>query len=475
MKDTAKDTRELRLLVAIASYGQNHLEYLNKVIKTYRSMAMHVDIVVVSDGPKDLGPGVKVVVGLPVKNPWSLPFAHKQVFAENVGNYDLFAYTEDDIEVTEAHIQSFLRVSPALAEDEIAGFLLYEEDRSGKRYLSNFHDFWHWKPESARQRGDHLVAEFTNEHSAFYLLTQSQLQKAIASGGFLREPYEGRHDMLCAAATDPYTCCGFTKVVCISTINDFLLHHLPDRYVGAVGLDWKSFSEQIQTLNNIHKGNHPASTLCEVETKMRRSRWFKDYYEPPEEAVLRRVPETAKDILSVGCGWGAMEAKLKARGAVVTALPLDSVIGAAAARIGIEVVYGTLEDALKELDGRRFDSVVVSNLAHLRPNPDQFLVRCSQYLREHGTLVVCGPNFNHVRTLANRLLNSGDYRKLRSFEQSGISVCGPRSLARPLSEAGLRITALQWINHQPWRVPWIENRKRLGSLTARDWVIQVRQ
>ena len=124
MKDTKHNACELRLLVAIASFGQNHLEYLKRIIKTYRSMAMHVDIVVVCEAPKALGPGVEVLVGLPARNPWSLPFAHKRVLAENVGNYDLFAYSEDDVEVTEAHIQSFLRVSPVLAEDEIVADIL---------------------------------------------------------------------------------------------------------------------------------------------------------------------------------------------------------------------------------------------------------------------------------------------------------------------------------------------------------------
>jgi 2-polyprenyl-3-methyl-5-hydroxy-6-metoxy-1,4-benzoquinol methylase len=476
MLNLGKAGHRLRLLVGIASYGEKHLGFLKQIAAEYRSMTMDVDVVVFSEAPKELGSEVEVAVGLPSGNPWSLPFAHKRFFAENIEKYDLFIYSEDDILCREANIEAFLQISPALAENEIAGFLLYEVDRAGEKSLANFHGCWHWKPESVRQRGSYTVAEFTNEHSAFYLLTQTQLKKAIASGGFLREPYEGRHDMLCAAATDPYTGCGFRKVICISAIKEFLLHHLPNRYVGTVGLDWESFSKQIEILSCIHKGVHPASTLCEVETKMRRTRWFRDYYEPADDAVLRQVPETAKSVLSVGCSWGAAtEVKLKRRGTEVTALPLDSVIGAATARLGIEVVYGTLADGLKKIDGRRFDSVLVSNLVYLQPNPAQFLVRCSRCLQEAGTLVVCGPNFDHVRTLANRVFGAKDYRKLRSFDQSGISVCGPRRLASPLKRAGLRIMAVQWINHEPWQIKWIENRKHLGCLTARNWIIQARR
>ena len=66
--------RRLRLLVAIASYGERHLELLKQVIRGYQHMAMDVDVVVVSDAPKALGSRVRVVVGLPSRNPWSFPF-----------------------------------------------------------------------------------------------------------------------------------------------------------------------------------------------------------------------------------------------------------------------------------------------------------------------------------------------------------------------------------------------------------------
>jgi hypothetical protein len=120
-------------------------------------------------------------------------------------------------------------------------------DRLGRISLPGVHGPFHWRPESVRRRGAHLVAEFTNEHSACYLLTKAQLKRAIASGGFLREPYDGQYDMLCSAATDPYTSCGFRKVLGISAIEDFLVHHLPNHYAGKLGLSLEMFKEQIHT------------------------------------------------------------------------------------------------------------------------------------------------------------------------------------------------------------------------------------
>ena len=127
-------------------------------------------------------------VGLPSNNARSLPFAHKKLFAENLDRYDLFIYSEDDIDITEAHIGAFLHVSKVLKPDEIAGFLRYEMDTAGSLWMSDVHSMFHWKPESVIHRGTLTFAEFTNEHAASYIMTQAQLRRAIASGGFCAPP-----------------------------------------------------------------------------------------------------------------------------------------------------------------------------------------------------------------------------------------------------------------------------------------------
>src|SRR5258708_461859 len=157
---SALNGRRLRLLVAIASFGEKNLELLKKLIADYRRMALDVDLVVTSNAPKDLGPDVKVVVGLPSKNPFSLPFAHKAVLAQGVENYDLFIYTEDDMGVTEQNVQAFIRATAQLAPDEIAGYLRYEVDKTGGWSMPDAHGGYHWKADSIKRRGEFTIAEF---------------------------------------------------------------------------------------------------------------------------------------------------------------------------------------------------------------------------------------------------------------------------------------------------------------------------
>ena len=470
---------KLRLLVVITSYGVNHLNYLRQIIETYKRMAMDVHVVVLSEAPKDLGPGVEVRVGLPSKNPWSLPFGHKRIFAENVEQYDLFVYSEDDIAATGENISAFLRLTSTLEQNEIAGFQLYEVDSAGKVSLPGVHGPFHWKLDSVRQRGNHLVAEFTNEHSAFYMVTQAQLKRAIASGGFVRDPYKGRFDMLCTAGTDIYTNCGLTKVMCLSAIEDFLLHHLPNRYAGRVGLSLDMFKMQIQTLINVWNGSHPASVLCEVETKFSHRRWSKIYYKEPDKELLDMVPSGSKAILSVGCGWGAVEEKLKERGARITALPLDSVIGAMAARVGIDMVYKNLQEGLNTLTGREFDCVLVTDLLHLQLNPWEVLGRCAQLVTPGGALVIQSPNFNYLPILFRRVLGLGEMRKLKSFSEGGVSIFGVSAVVQQLNTFGFQISGERWFNRPHFNSAPPPNhfgiRKFLGRLMAEDWIIQARK
>lgn len=467
---------QLRMLVVIASYGKKNLRYLHQVLDAYRVMPFDIDLVVVSESPKDLGPDVEVVVGLPTDNPWTLPFAHQPIMAKRVDTYDVFVYSEDDIGVTADHIHAFLDATSVLASDEIAGFMRYEVDPAGRRLLAEPWAHYHWKPDSVRRRNEITVAEFTNEHAGFYVLTQSQLRLAIASGGYLKGPRQGRYQWPETAATDPYTVCGFRKVMCISSIERFLVHHLPNPYVHQLHLSFEAFKEQIDTLFKIRDGHHPITTLAPVESAVwPGGGWGKGYYERPTAEILARVPASAKNILSVGSGWGDTEVALKERGASVSALPLDSVIGAVTERRGIRVIYGELHETLRAVADEPFDCVLLTNLLHLQRDPNRIVTELAQLVSPGGTLVLAGPNMDRLPWRVKRLLNLDEYGRLKDFARGGHTVVVPRTLRRVISQAGLRITSVDWLDHAVQR-GWFRGRPlAFGRFTAREWVLQAQR
>ncbi|HEU5080701.1 MAG TPA: methyltransferase domain-containing protein [Opitutaceae bacterium] len=465
--------RDCRILVGIASFGTGHLNLLQHLISNYKRFPARVSIVVLSDGPKDLGPDVEVVVGLPSKNPWSLPFAHKKVFADRVENFDLFIYSEDDIGFRADQLVEFIRATESLGADEIAGYLRYEIKPNGERLLTEPWQHFHWKPDSARQRGPYTVAEFTNEHAGFYILTQSQLRRAIASGGFVREPYVGRYRLPETAATDPYTSCGFRKVIPVSHLEQFLVHHIPNKYVNDLPINYENFARQIETLVKIKDGLHPTARLCDVEPKNWHNGFQKSYYERPLPEILSAIPASARTVLSVGAGWGALEFALKAQGKTVTALPLDSVVGASIAAQNIEVVYGTLEDSLNDLLARRFDCVVMTNLLHLSPAPQNLIRKLATLVSPNGAVVTMGPNFGRFPRLLKRWLGIRGYSKLRNYSTSGISIVSPNTIDRILKPQGFGNSTIIWMSERGHELHPTLGTQLRRRFVATHWISRV--
>jgi 2-polyprenyl-3-methyl-5-hydroxy-6-metoxy-1,4-benzoquinol methylase len=232
--------------------------------------------------------------------------------------------------------------------------------------------------------------------------------------------------------------------------------------------------DQIQSLMNIADGLHPASTLVPFESKLLHRRWAKNFYEKPCHRLLALVPTEAKRILSVGCGSGDTEVALKNRGAEVTALPLDSVIGVAAEKRGIELVYGTFDQCLNNMGSRTFDCVLISDLLHLLPEPAQVLKRSQQLVGNNGTIVVSGPNFEFYKIVIKRVIGLDGLGRLKDFDRSGIKVCGPSTLRRLLERSVFRIESVRWFNSFAGS-NGSSHASALDRWTRRNWGIVVRR
>jgi 2-polyprenyl-3-methyl-5-hydroxy-6-metoxy-1,4-benzoquinol methylase len=466
---TARSQRS-RILVVIASYGENNLAHLRALIARYKRMSFDVRVVVVAEGPKSVDLGVDVIVGTPARNPHSLPFAHTRVFANNLEGYDVFIYSEDDICLSESSIRAFLAASANLLPDEVPGFIRYEEAADGSRSLPDVHGRFHWRPESVRVRGEYVIAEFTNEHAGCYVLTQAQLRRAIASKRYLCRPYAARYEMLESAATHVYVNCGLRKVTCVSHLEQFLVHHMPNRYVGQLGISLKIFREQVSALLAIAHGAHPSSTLFQVEPKIFPREWAKRYDDEPSATLLTSIPREGA-VLSIGGGSGTLERKLQERGRAVTVLPLDSVVGALLAQGGIEVVYGDLAEGLTQLRGRTFDCIVMTNVLHLQADPAGLVRTCAGLLAPAGTLIIEGIK---TRLWPALLTQSGRIQLLRKsarFDDGGVRIRSLQAARRTALSVGLRIKSFRWstedkVSSAP--------RSRLLSLIAgqKSWILE---
>lgn len=463
-----------RVLIAIASYGRGNDHYLARLLDEYRAMSFDIDIVVLSNIDKQLGAGVEMRVGLPSKNPWSLPFAHKTLFAERADEYGLFVYSEDDILITEAHLRAFMAVSAELADDELAGFLRIEKGPDGGVSYPDVHSHFHWEPQSFRSRGEHLLARFTNEHAACYVLTRAQLAKAIGSGGFLVEPHEEKYDLLCTAATDPYTQCGFTKLIPISRLEEFTVHHLSNKYVGRMGVDEPEMQRQIAVLKQVPDSKDNAVELLETETRLPHAAFSKDYYEPRGKELMALIPESARTILSIGCGWGATEMALAGNGLHVTAIPLDRVVSATAADSGVEMVHGDIRATRARLEGRKFDCVLFRNVLHLVPHPVEVLSLFGDLLAPGAPVIIQSPNMHSIPELWHRL-RGGRLRQQSGYERTGAHSVSAGKVCRWCKDAGFVTAHTLGILH--WRAGFLRrfSSRRIALSMATDVITVARK
>ena len=454
--------RKMKVLAGITSYGTKNDVHLERVIREYNSMSFNVDIVVFSNVPKSLGERIEVIVGLPTRDPWSLGFAHKRVFADRRDGYDLFIYSEDDVLITERNIHAFLRAQEVLPANEIVGFFRYEEGPSGAVNFPEVHGHFHWDPGSVRTRGGYTFAYFTNEHSACYIATRDQMRRAVDSGGFSVGPREGKYDLLCTAATDIYTQCGMRKLICVSHVDDFLVHHLPNRYVGtSYGVDEPALRIQLDVLLQIARGTQRPSSL--LPDSLGQGHYPKDFYEPADGQIVSLVPAQAQRVLSLGCGWGAMEALLAEKGLHVVAVPLDPVIGACAGARGVETTPADFGQALAYLAGKEFDVVVVSNLLHLIDDPPGLLLRFAPLLSPEGRIIAKTPTGSEVLRLLKNLRSAKRIAAADPRELAGSDAISEKGLRSCFEAAGLR--GREFVRILP---PWAKalHRGTLGLLDS---------
>jgi len=437
--------RRLRILVAIANFGSGNRDFLDRLLDEYRQMRFDLDIVVLSNVPKDLGPNIEVVVGLPTKNPRSLPFAHRPLFADRIHQYDLFIYSEDDTLITERNIEAFLDANATLMDDEIAGFLRQEASEDGRVFISTVHSHFHWDVRSLRSRGGRTYARFTNEHSACFILTRSQLRRAIDSGGFLVPPHEGRYAMLETAATDPYTQCGFVKLLCVSHPQEFIVRHLPNKYIGRMGIEVSEFHRQLERLREIGSDGFAGTELLTAESKLPGMPWSKNYFEPCRRELLATIPAEVQTALSLGCGWGETERVLSERGVQVVGLALDPVIAVSAKLRGVETVCGGFSEARAALRDRRFDCVLALNILHLVPDPVGLLRLFVELMSKDGICVLTVPNFMRLPMLWKRARRLGGYQHIGDFDRSGLQMTTARRLRTWLARSGLRVERVDWL------------------------------
>jgi SAM-dependent methyltransferase len=209
--------------------------------------------------------------------------------------------------------------------------------------------------------------------------------------------------MLCSAATDIYTQCGFERLINIDALSDFTLHHLPNKYIGIMGLPENEMQWQINALRKIHDGDLSPYEMLNPETKLPGGYGSKFLREEPDQQINQMLEGEGKNILVWGAGDGFFELSLKNSGYRVSVLPINSVLGECCRKRGLKVYDSDMSDS--QAVSKSFDVVLLRDVLHLIESPEIALTNIRQWLRPGGQILIRIPNLNYLRMIKFRAKN----------------------------------------------------------------------
>jgi len=248
----------MKLLVVIVNYGNEQLNYLQRVVAELKSFEKYsVHIVVNSNIPLNIS-GVDEVNIYQMDDYQLLPLTCRNIIWENRDKFDVFIYTENDHLFLEHHIDKHLEYEKILPKSKISGLIQYEKNETGYYYPAYHADF-DWDYKSVQTYGGKIFAHFNNLHQASFILSQKQLIRIGKRINFLElhsdkdywivKKYKNfnikifnskyisknAYSVKCKVNTDIYRYAGLQKLICISEFKENLIHHLPNIYINGEG------------------------------------------------------------------------------------------------------------------------------------------------------------------------------------------------------------------------------------------------
>lgn len=160
----------------------------------------------------------------------------------------------------------------------------------------------------------------------------------------------------------------------------------------------------------------------------------------PEVAAL--VPASARTVLDVGCGEGALGAALEAGGARVTGIELDPKAARVAAGRLSRVLALAAEEAVEVLEERP-DVVVLADVVEHLTRPSAVLRAVRGILPRGGLLVFSLPNATHASVLGGALRGRWDRELEGIVADDHRTYAGRAGWSALLAACGFRVTSLR--------------------------------
>jgi SAM-dependent methyltransferase len=173
------------------------------------------------------------------------------------------------------------------------------------------------------------------------------------------------------------------------------------------------------------------------------------YLSQANPEVLRWVPETARQVLDLGCGSGANATALKLRGIHVDGVTLSQDEAKQASKQCRQVFVHDLERGLPPGIGRHYDAVLCSHVLEHICFPSQLLDDISVSLAPEGRTIIAVPNLLFYKTRAQLLLGRFEYSESGIMDGTHFRWYTLSSLGRLLERHGFSVECAYGDGHTP--------------------------
>ena len=163
------------------------------------------------------------------------------------------------------------------------------------------------------------------------------------------------------------------------------------------------------------------------------------YSDAANPDLLSRIPPSARLIVDVGCGTGALGLAHKRRnpGARYFGIEVDPVVADVAASRLDRVACVDVETTPLPFGDEPVDCVIYGDvLEHLR-NPWAVLGVHARHLAPSGTVLICMPNVEHWQFAERLLRGTFDYEEEGLFDRTHLRWFSVETMRRAIAEAGL--------------------------------------
>ena len=182
----------------------------------------------------------------------------------------------------------------------------------------------------------------------------------------------------------------------------------------------------------------------------------KEYFGQGRSEMMKFVPGGIRTLLEIGCGKGEFVALLKTQHPIHATGVEPFPEAAAVARRHFDVLFETsIDDALTQMQGQKFDCIVFNDVLEHLVDPWAVLRSVKPLMAENGRVVASIPNMRFWPVLNALFLHgSWDYADAGVLDRTHLRFFTRSTIRNLFDTSGLKVERMEGINkiELPWKI-----------------------